>query len=87
MSTSTTAKDASPIGSVVAVVILVGSLLLNFYLLRRPGSAQATASFSEPAKTKSAVATKPGAKPLETTAIADEADLETLRDTLLAAGA
>src|SRR3954470_20177753 len=88
MNTPMTAKKASPIGSLVVVVGLAGSLLLNFYLLRPASDAEAADSPKLAAKSNSsAAATARAAKPLTTAAIITEADLETLRDTLFAAGA
>jgi hypothetical protein len=87
MSTSISAKKASSAGMLVAVFILTGTLLLNVYLFRRPVVAERAGPAASATKPGSPAVTARSGKTLTTTAIAAESDLETLRDTLVAAGA
>jgi hypothetical protein len=88
MSNSVAATNTSRAGLVVIAVFLTGSLLLNVFLLRRPNAEEHAGLSPTSVQTKAtAAATSSAAKTLTSTAIIEEADLETLRDTLLAAGA
>jgi hypothetical protein len=82
-----TALKPSRGGSLVTAVILGGSLLLNFYLLRRSGSVDRAATAERVVRSSATAAPATAPKGLTSTAIVTGSDLATLRDALIAAGA